>query len=241
MELGTLLPPAGQITPLGQELVRYRTAAVLMERAGELVSENSPQEMADWFAPWGGRLASSRRALDVLRLENSEEWTLAATQVETIDKEQAALAARLSAVPSDHVPGKKLAGGQRLFELVEEGYPAVHLSFAGAQTKLELNYGPGPASDWPARWPTALGLLACALAVYVLAVRGHLAEWLTRWPQVCGVAAGLGWWLFLSPSLLGWAIIALSLWSAVRFPWKVARVRMDPLSSLSGAARRAAG
>ena len=104
-------------------------------------------------------------------------------------------------------------------------------------TTVEVNYARTPAGDLPARLTAAVGLLAAALVLYLVASRGQVGEWLARWPHACGVAVGIAWWLFLAPSVLGLVLVAVSVLGAFRSPWKTMRTRQDPLTSRAGAPR----
>ncbi len=64
---------------------------------------------------------------------------------------------------------------------------------------------------------TAALLLALAAGTLVVAIRrGPPFDLLARWPHALGVAGGLFWWLFLSPSVGGWVVIAFTLGMFVR-------------------------
>jgi phage shock protein PspC (stress-responsive transcriptional regulator) len=65
--------------------------------------------------------------------------------------------------------------------------------------------------------------IGAAIVLYLLQ-RGYLAEWLIRWPYAFGVAAGLAWWLWLSPSVIGLAIVAVCVLGSLRRSWPGADV-----------------
>ncbi len=46
-----------------------------------------------------------------------------------------------------------------------------------------------------------------------------VTSWWRQWPYALGVLGGIAWWLLASPSLLGWVIVAVSLWGAIRWPF----------------------
>lgn len=68
--------------------------------------------------------------------------------------------------------------------------------------------------------------LVAAVAVVLLALatawglrRAELRDLVWRWPQAIGVAVGLAWWAWLSPSGLGLVIVAVSLLARLRTHW----------------------
>lgn len=40
-------------------------------------------------------------------------------------------------------------------------------------------------------------------------------DWMVRNPQVCGIALGLFWWLFLPPNVFGLVLIAAVIWASL--------------------------
>lgn len=76
-------------------------------------------------------------------------------------------------------------------------------------------------SYWP---PISTSLLALAVIGLVLATppllvqkAHHARDWMSRNPQVCGVLAGLFWWLFLPPHFIGLLLIAVVVWASLPF------------------------
>jgi hypothetical protein len=47
-----------------------------------------------------------------------------------------------------------------------------------------------------------------------------LRDSFSRWPHLPGVVIGLAWWLWLSPSSVGWLIVAVFLVSSLRPAWR---------------------
>ncbi len=69
------------------------------------------------------------------------------------------------------------------------------------------------------RWLAAAGWGLLVAGAWALG-RTRRAQWLTKWPHAAGVVVGLAWWLWLSPSVLGWLIVAVSLAAAAHSAWK---------------------
>jgi len=62
--------------------------------------------------------------------------------------------------------------------------------------------------------------IAClAVAIAWLIRSPAAADLVCRWPHAIGVLIGILWWAWLSPSWLGLAIIAASVWHSLRFDW----------------------
>lgn len=227
----------GQTDALSQEVLRYTSTAALIARAVDLVLESSPREVADWYAPWGDRLAVSRRAIDVLRLTAGNS-TFASAEVANVQREQAALVERLNVARPTNPNDRPAVGRRELFDNSQpSGCEVVCCAFPGAQTTVEVACTRTAGGNPSARLSAGLALVAAAFLLYVLAARGILEEWLARWPAACGVVAGIVWWLFLAPSVLGWVLVAVSVLSALRSPWKSVRSRPDSLTNRSAAPR----
>lgn len=82
----------------------------------------------------------------------------------------------------------------------------------------ELHYAWTGESGWLRRVGAAVGLALATLLASSVLRRGVAVEFVRRWPPVAGVVAGLAWWLWLSPSVLGWLLILASLAAAFRRP-----------------------
>ena len=97
---------------------------------------------------------------------------------------------------------------------------AAGCSVRGAAPSLTLRYEPVETVTWFDRLLAVAGLLAVAAGGAWSLRRGWLSEWFRRWPALFGVVFGLAWWLWLSPSLLGWGMVLASLAVSVLSAWR---------------------
>ena len=98
------------------------------------------------------------------------------------------------------------------------GTVAQHYAFIGKVPAISVARRAAGLSNG---WRQALGaaLIAVLGGLFWLGTRyDPVVTWLCQWPYAIGVLFGLAWWLFASPSLLGWVIVALSLWGSLRLP-----------------------
>ncbi|MBA2114299.1 hypothetical protein [Bremerella alba] len=76
-------------------------------------------------------------------------------------------------------------------------------------------------SYWPPVVTSLLALLGIGLfmATPPLLVRQvhHARDWMSRNPQICGVLAGVFWWLFLPPHFIGLLLIGIVVWASLPF------------------------
>ncbi|GAA4435220.1 hypothetical protein [Bremerella cremea] len=74
-------------------------------------------------------------------------------------------------------------------------------------------------SYWPPIATSMLALLGIGLIFFRHPILNRLGQqashWMVRNPQVCGVLAGLFWWLFLPPHFIGLLLIAAVLWASL--------------------------
>jgi hypothetical protein len=240
--LWTLYPPPGEglhhvpsenITAASQQLSRYEAASRMLERGADVVVEQSRQDIERWYLPWARRLAVLRESL----LAASRGLPLAPSDLERMEavaRQQQDVEQRLKVA---HLPGlaPTSPGARELWELVQPGRASVvRRTFTGAGAgKIDLEIEPPPSSPRNLRWLAAVAFALAAVILFALAWRGRLGDWLLRWPHAVGVLAGLAWWLWLTPSALGWLVVLVSVVAALRRPWKgVAAVATASPSSI---------
>ncbi len=66
----------------------------------------------------------------------------------------------------------------------------------------------------------ALAICAAAWLVWKLSRHAAVRDTFSRWPHLPGVVVGIAWWLWLTPSAVGWLIEAVFLASSLRPAWR---------------------
>ena len=201
-------------------LQRLNTIAAMVETATENRSELTGQRINDWFLHWERRFTSVESSWNRWRAATAgteQESSL----LETVDRYHQ-LKRRLGVDGAGRRDDQQLpqaAGAEEVWETVVTGTDILS-DFEGQQTDLDLVYPGIPrSSDFGLRLLVALGIFFIAGVGWKLKRMGSLGEWWARWPYVTGVCVGLGWWLWLSPSLLGLVIMAVSSIAALVPSW----------------------
>lgn len=213
------------------DLIRYSAYASLVDRAADFALEQPRIDVDRWYLPWARRLAAGRERLAAY--SDASGVNPYQQRIDSIEEQQHDDAERLdvthirslaAAAPGPADVWSTALGGRT---------PTLYCSQSGAAERLELAVVRPAVSGVGWRLLLAPLLTAAALIVYLLVKRGVLGEWLLRWPHVFGVLLGLAWWLWLTPSLLGWVIVLVSVVSAWRLPWRAPRGSQPaPLSSV---------
>jgi len=200
-------------------------------------TRNAPtEEIARWFPPWARRARSAYRALSgaISHDGSAEQGAAALSKANELQEEQAALArdvlnsgdiwaqtdqeASTASEPTD------------IWSHVHSRYGNLSLgSVEGRVEQIAVEH-PTTLPAWFDRCLLALGLLLTSI-VAAAPVGKRLVQSIRRWPEAVGVAVGVGWWLWLSPSALGWLIVAASLMLSLR-PSGGRRQTPDPGSSV---------
>ena len=92
--------------------------------------------------------------------------------------------------------------------------------FDGAAPVLTVVRRGRDLTEFGKRLSLALAIFIAALLVWKLFRYEKVRDAFSRWPQLPGVVIGLAWWLWLSPSALGWLIAAVFLASSLRPAWR---------------------
>jgi hypothetical protein len=218
-----------QVSALAQEAIRLRSTAGLVESAVDTVLDSPATEIHAWYAPWAIRLACSTARLEQFRRQQTApapapDWVTTLCQQQQLIAERLGVSTTLVDYQTHTAeypqPSDKLRFGQRA-DAVAQRY-----AFLGAEPSVAIVQ---TSDDWSSWWYQVAGALLTALIGGVVWWHGRGGHWLSllcQWPHLVGVAVGLAWWLFAAPSLVGWLIIAVSLWGAVRLPMPSQRVRI---------------
>jgi hypothetical protein len=90
----------------------------------------------------------------------------------------------------------------------------------GDAARLDVRYSARRWHELMLRGFGGVALLAAVMAVHRLSQANWWRALLLRYPQFVVGLGGVAWWLWLSPSIIGWLIVLLALWlswhSAVR-------------------------
>jgi hypothetical protein len=227
-------PPISQVQ---QESIRLRNTASLIESAVDSVLDSPAGEVRAWYQPWIVRVACSEARIERFRwAARPNESTVGSAAMRAIGDQQQSIAQRLNTNLTLTDVRQETAHFSQPADLWEFGrHPGTvtsRFSFFGARPELTVAFEPSLKTAW---WPTllaslVLGLAGCGLGI--LSRRGWLASWFRQWPHFVGVLLGVVWWLFASPSWLGWVIVAVGLFAAFRLPIPTHRVKR-PIPDLS--------
>ncbi len=213
------------VAPWVLELQRLRNVARVIESGGPVASDDL-EKTVRWYRLWARRLAVCQAALkrQLARVGSSPSANRAAAEARAIKKQQVQVARQLRLTNVLTKFTRTQAPAADLAELwqcsLDHRQVATRCEFPGKADRLTLQYRQIQSSRLPG---VLLGILGLG-ALVSLGVLGlgsaTLGEWMRRWPSALGVAVGLGWWLWLSPSLLGWVLVAASLLAQVRSAWR---------------------
>ncbi len=218
---------ASRAFPWEHELARVQDTADRIESASLLTIE-SPGETRRWYRLWAGRMVAARANLsrELSLAEPTNKARAARSALLAADRKQAQIARRLgtSAVLTQLLTNAPLADdpAELWQRSLDRPLEVTRCTFDGKSDSITLSYHrTESARSQPWLSMSLMIVLVFGLIVFGLR-RGTLTEWSKRWPAAIGVAVGLFWWLWLSPSILGWVIVLVSLIAGILPRWKMA-------------------
>jgi|GEM_PF-2402672 len=217
------------------EMVRLKHLAAVLY-AGSALSDDDARQLTAWYRTWAARMVAARREAEsqLLAAGRSRAARAAMVELRTIGQEQSQLANRLGVVPVleelfREIPTAK-APEELWAAMFRPGANQACYRFAGSAPQLVVGCRVASAGDLLTRWLLAAGLLGSALAVALASPGGRLPAKVATaigrctagYPHVLLAALGLVWWLWLNPSVLGLAVVVLSVFLAIRPVWRSA-------------------
>jgi len=214
---------ADSVGLLSQDLTRWQTGLSMMDLPTGVLADTSPDELKRWYVEWTREQAAVRRRITNAAGEFGPANQRAADLKRKWESIRGAWARRLGAAGAPEPLGDDAAAAHKPADIfatiVATPRATTHISQTRRTTQLPVV---GPHVRWGdvlSRMLAVLCLLLAAGAIYFLNVRRPIHDLLLSYPRLVGVLVGLAWWLWLTPSVIGWILVAASLIPSVRrFP-----------------------
>lgn len=212
---------------LALDLVRLRSVGERIKDTHGL-ADADPAEVALWYRQWvlywaAVRYEVQRRLADAPADQRQD----AALELELREGSQFQLAAALDAEDVLTAAIEETPSGRRMMEFQlsapDQSRHTAYYAISDDVDSITLAPERAKVAGVSNRMPAAMVLVGLTLLAFFLARRGVCSVWLRRWPHPIGVAAGLAWWMWLSPSFAGLAIALVSLLASFRPGWKYRR------------------
>jgi hypothetical protein len=192
--------------------LRVETAEALAAFAPVAAARSAAKEATAWHETWRRHVADAQRELQEIDKPKRETT---ATASKWPDRASADPSARIDAVSYD--PAQVLA------RIQNPAADPLRLAFRGGPTTVPVVYASAGNDPWRDRFGVAAGWIGLILGGCLLLRRPSVHEFVSRWPYLLTAAFGFLWWLLLSPSVVGLAILGLSAAAALRSPAGAAR------------------
>ncbi len=218
------------ISSLEAELIRIQSASAMLESAGDQLSNDSSDQAARVYSTWARRLSAERGMIDRerVRLGPSSSDAAIDAALRTVDGIQARLARNLQAQRNLEPPDRTEPSDDSAAiwnRVVGQDRQWSDFSVAGPGAILTIGQERSAADSLAGRILLALACSGLIAGLFWLGQRAEFHHAVSRWPWLPGVLAGLAWWLWLSPSIAGWAIMAANVFHAYRPNWSRSRTQ----------------
>ena len=219
--LWTIQNPAGNVhrrqddssieqTALDVDMQRYASFSDLVQASEESIRQH-PQDQRDaWYRPWANRLSEIGEAAStrsVLSDEAQDGNQSLAEQVKSVQLDFAS--------PPTSSQKQMFAEPHTVWDRSRSSQSS--LTFVASKgASIEMTYDPSDKDDRRARTTNAVALVAACIAFVMLCRFGNLVVLYQQYPFAVGVIAGMAWWLFLAPSIVGLFLVGASVLGSLR-------------------------
>jgi hypothetical protein len=206
-----------ETTTPADEMNRRRLAqyAEVLDQAAQLATDFSPDDLTRWYSVWGRRFLAELRRGQAATGSSGSAGDVAQQHRAALDQATERHAELVAQLKVEQMWQRLQAEARRsdATSVWADALPLLgevqSVGSAGAVAKLPVSIHAPSTIPSRLRWVVALGVVLAGLALQVWP--RDLRVVAPRWPMLAGVLLGLTWWLWLEPSLLGWAIVGLSL------------------------------
>ena len=204
---------AAVVSELEHGVARLRSLTDLLTAAASTARSYSYQDRSRWYLSWWQRYTETQTRL--AQIDAGESFAGNVSVLDDLNTRWQAVGQRLEIVE----PQSTLTtapGPLTLVTRLGDYREGLYLQFMSDQSTLEL--GRHVTFDRSLMWRTLAGVLTFVVACVLWRVtsRQWNMERVTWHASTGGIVLGLAWWLWLSPSWLGWLIVGCSLLVAMR-------------------------
>ena len=215
----TLLEPTSGLTPVRQELSRLEATESILGQALNVASEQAPEEIRRWYAPWNARFVTARNRVQELARQANRPSAARDQQLESLNRQEMSIAERLGIGSGSPEEASQSFDAARIFDAVSDrGQEPARCLSAGDAPALTLRYPRSPGNQFVWRLLAALLVVALATAVSRALRQGSFA----LSPRVVALLLSLFTWLCLAPSGLGFIALSLTIIAIAARRWQLA-------------------
>ena len=196
------------MTAAGQELQRLEASKSILGLAAHVASEQMPEEMNRWQSLWKGRFLAARARVGRLTLTSGQG--AGRRDLETWAREENEIATRpgIMATTPAILGAPAFEPLQLIAANVATDPNSVGCMFVGSAPTLTLRYP--QVSDGDLGWRILASIVLSSLALVLVWRRPAVAAVRLSSPRLLALI-GICWWLWLAPSVVGFAILLVTL------------------------------
>jgi hypothetical protein len=228
-------PAGARVGRLSQDLTRLATGLSMMDLPPDVLTETPPGELMQWYLRWTREQAAVLRRIDYATGALGREDHGATSLKAEWEAQRQQWAKRFgSAAASSLIDDDVVAvyePAEIFATMTTTPRTTTHLSWKGKASQMAVNGPQGSMGDFWLRLASSFCLLLGVAVLCVVNRHRPIRDFFLSYPRLVGVLVGLAWWLWLTPSLVGWIIVAVSLLPAVR---RFSPVASEPDSTRTG-------
>jgi hypothetical protein len=212
-------------TGTGLELARLEATRSVLALAAHVASEQIPEEMNHWEAPWKERLLAARERISRLRLTDNDVTDRRDLESWTQKESEIAATLGIAGTAPPILGGPAFEPLDLLSAEVAGGRSMTVCQFIGSAPAVTLVYPQTKRGE--IYWRLAAAIVLLIVAAWLIWKRPiGLAIRLS--PALLLVVIGACWWIWLAPSVVGMGILLATI--ALRL---FSRLRVAPSSELT--------
>ena len=204
------------------QLLRLNHLAEMIDLASQVATDFTPDELTQWYGAWGERYRASLRRIRPSRLNGNDPRAAKFSEIQQrqLDAVEKLEATELSEQLSNRVD---IADSIDVWNAANPYRERERFhSVQGGSHSITFNHLPLADHSPLARVAIALIVGLAGFGAIARVHRKRLED--VRWMCLFGVIGGLGWWLWLQPSIIGWVIVAACLGSMRLLRWPSIRI-----------------